>query len=80
MSFFLNGIHVPHRKNTAEQSAVRMTDVKSVTIPMQMHIGAPATPVVKVGDVVKVWVLGVDVPKKRISLTMRKEKVNYEKE
>ena len=34
----------------------------------------------KVGDVVKVWVLGVDVPKKRISLTMRKEKVNYEKE
>lgn len=57
MSFFLNGIHLPHRKNTAEQSAVRMTDVKSVTIPMQMHIGAPATPVVKVGDAVKVGTL-----------------------
>lgn len=32
--------------------------------------------VLKVGDIVKVWVLGVDVQKKRISLTMRKEKVN----
>ena len=34
--------------------------------------------VLKVGDVVKVWVLSVDVPKKRISLTMRKEKLNSE--
>ncbi len=32
--------------------------------------------VLKVGDIVKVWVLGVDVAKKRISLTMRKEKLN----
>ncbi|MCQ2449483.1 MAG: RNA-binding transcriptional accessory protein [Clostridia bacterium] len=31
--------------------------------------------VLKVGDIVKVWVLSVDVKKKRISLTMRKEKV-----
>ena len=30
----------------------------------------------KVGDIVKVWVLGVDVNKKRISLTMRKDKLN----
>ncbi len=30
----------------------------------------------KVGDIVKVWVLGVDVAKKRISLTMRKDKLN----
>lgn len=30
--------------------------------------------VLKVGDVVTVWVLGVDVPKKRISLTMKKLK------
>ena len=28
--------------------------------------------VLKVGDIVTVWVLGVDVPKKRISLTMKK--------
>ena len=32
--------------------------------------------VLKVGDIVKVWVLGVDVAKKRISLTMRKDKIN----
>ena len=32
--------------------------------------------VLKVGDIVKVWVLGVDVQKKRISLTMRKDKLN----
>lgn len=34
--------------------------------------------VLKVGDIVKVWVLAVDVPKKRISLTMREEKVKNE--
>ena len=50
MSFFLHGVHVPHRKNTADSSAVRMTDVKTVTLPMLMHIGAPASPIVKVGD------------------------------
>ena len=54
MSFFLNGVHAPHRKNTADKPAVRMTDVKAVTIPMSMHIGAPATPTVKVGDVVAI--------------------------
>ena len=30
--------------------------------------------VLKVGDIVTVWVLGVDLPKKRISLTMKKPK------
>ena len=54
MSFFLHGVHVPHRKNTADQSATRLTDIKTVTIPMLMHLGAPATPIVKVGDVVGV--------------------------
>ena len=57
MSFFLHGAHVPHRKNTAGCAAVRMTDVKKVTIPMLMHIGAPAVPVVKVGDSVCVGTL-----------------------
>ncbi len=32
--------------------------------------------VLKVGDIVTVWVLSVDVPKKRISLTMKKPKEN----
>ena len=54
MFFSLNGIHVPHRKNTADKPTILMTDVKSVTIPMAMHIGAPAIPTVKVGDYVKV--------------------------
>ncbi len=35
--------------------------------------------VLKVGDIVKVWVLCVDVAKKRISLTMRKDKLNEAK-
>ncbi len=51
---FLQSIHVPHRKKTQDSFPVRLTEVKSVTIPMSMHIGAPAKPVVKVGDYVKV--------------------------
>lgn len=54
---FLHGVHTPHRKNTADKGAERLTDVKSVTLPMQMHIGAPAVPAVKVGDLVKVGTL-----------------------
>lgn len=53
----LNGVHVPHRKYTAGKPAVRITDIKTITLPMVMHIGAPATPVVKVGDEVKVGTL-----------------------
>ena len=50
----LHGVHVPHRKNTAECVPVRMPPPAVVTIPMSMHIGAPAKPVVKPGDEVKV--------------------------
>lgn len=57
MAFSLNGVHVPHRKNTADKPALRMEPPKSVTMPMSMHIGAPAKPIVKVGDVVKVGTL-----------------------
>ena len=56
MAFSLHGIKVPHRKNTAESHSVRMT-ASVVTIPTAMHIGKPATPVVKVGDLVKVGTL-----------------------
>ena len=52
MSFFLHGVHVPHRKNTADGTSKRLTDIKSVTIPTLMHIGAPAKATVKVGDTV----------------------------
>ena len=54
MSFFLNGIHVPHRKNTANKPAVKMQNVNKVTIPVLMHIGAPAKVAVSVGDQVKI--------------------------
>ena len=57
MAFSLHGVHVPHRKNTAKQAAVRMPAPATVTIPMSMHIGAPAKPVVKVGDLVQVGTL-----------------------
>ena len=50
----LNGVSVPHRKNTAAMPAVKMPTPKSVTIPMNMHIGAPSKPCVNVGDEVKV--------------------------
>ena len=54
---FLHGVHTPHRKNTAGKTAERLTEVKTVVLPTQMHIGAPATPAVKVGDLVKVGTL-----------------------
>ena len=50
----LHGVHVPHRKNTAESVPTRMPPPAMVTIPMSMNIGKPATPVVKAGDEVKV--------------------------
>ena len=54
---FLHGVHTPHRKNTADKGAEPITGIKSVILPMQMHIGAPAVPAVKVGDLVKVGTL-----------------------
>lgn len=57
MAFKLKGIHLPHNKNTANSSPVRMTDIKTVTLPTVMHIGAPAVPVVKSGDKVYVGTL-----------------------
>ena len=51
---FLGRTRVPHHKNTADMAAVRMTPPKEVLLPTSQHIGAPATPVVKVGDTVTV--------------------------
>ena len=50
----LHGVHVPHRKNTADLAAVNMDCPSTVTIPMSMHIGAPSKPLVKVGDTVTI--------------------------
>ncbi|MBE6659827.1 MAG: electron transport complex subunit RsxC [Ruminococcaceae bacterium] len=57
MAFSLHGVHVPHRKHTQDLPAARMAPPSTVTIPMSMHIGAPARPVVKAGDLVKVGTL-----------------------
>ena len=51
---FLGNTRVPHRKNTAGTCAVRMTVSGEVLLPVLQHIGAPATPIVKKGDEVKV--------------------------
>ncbi len=52
--FKLKGVHLNHCKNTADMPAIRMHTPKNVNIPMSMHIGAPAKPIVKAGDSVKV--------------------------
>ena len=54
MARSLHGVHVPHRKKTGSLPVLRMECPKTVTIPMAMHIGAPAKPIVKVGDLVQV--------------------------
>ncbi len=54
MAFSLHGVHVPHRKNTQDKPVARMEAPKTVVIPMAMHIGKPARPIVSVGDLVKV--------------------------
>ena len=54
MLFSLNGVRVPHRKNTRGMSPIKMDIPQTVTIPMSMHIGSPAIPVVKAGDKVLV--------------------------
>ena len=52
--FKLGKVHVPHRKNTAGSTPLRMPPPAEVLIPMVQHIGAPATPIVKEGDTVYV--------------------------
>lgn len=51
---FLGNTRIPHHKGTAAMSPVRMTPPAEVVISMEQHIGAPAVPIVKVGDSVKV--------------------------
>ncbi len=48
------GVRVAHNKNTAEMPVERMPVPQRVVLPMQQHIGAPCTPIVKVGDTVAV--------------------------
>ncbi len=50
----LRGIHLSHRKHTAERATETMPVPAKVSIPMQQHMGAPCTPMVRVGEPVKV--------------------------
>lgn len=58
MSLFNIGkTRIPHRKSTADVKPVRLSPPETVELPMSQHIGAPASPVVKVGDKVFVGTL-----------------------
>lgn len=48
------GVHVSHRKNTAECETVVMPPPQQVILAMSQHLGAPCVPAVKVGDKVAV--------------------------
>ncbi|MDR1564814.1 MAG: electron transport complex subunit RsxC [Oscillospiraceae bacterium] len=49
------GAKVPHRKHAKNAATIVMPPPKTVEISMQQHIGAPCTPLVKVGDTVKAY-------------------------
>jgi electron transport complex protein RnfC len=48
------GVHPDASKNTSELPTIRLESFAKVQIPMSMHIGAPCTPCVSVGDQVSV--------------------------
>lgn len=52
---YYGGVHPSERKEYTEQLALkRFPDPEVVVIPLSMHAGAPANPIVQVGDTVKV--------------------------
>lgn len=50
----ISAVHVPHCKSTQDLHSVAIKVPESVTIPMSMHSGVPAVPVVNVSDYVYV--------------------------
>ncbi|MBE6927249.1 MAG: electron transport complex subunit RsxC [Ruminococcaceae bacterium] len=50
----ISSLHVPHNKHTAACVPVRIDTPAEVVLPMNMHSGHDAEPIVKVGDYVKV--------------------------
>jgi len=52
-STFKGGIHPPQRKTLTENKSIENLSIPQICyIPMQQHIGVPARPVVKIGDIV----------------------------
>lgn len=52
-TFYPGGVHPPQTKFTASMPIVAVDLPRSVTLTLNQHIGAPAVPVVKVGDKVR---------------------------
>ena len=50
----ISSLHVPHNKHTAGCIPVRIEAPKEIVLPMNMHSGHDAEPIVSVGDYVKV--------------------------
>lgn len=50
----LNGIKLNHRKHTENCKTIVLPTPEKVLIPMSMNMGTPCSPVVKVGDYIKV--------------------------
>lgn len=70
MITFRGGIHPPEFKHLAEEKAIEvMPPPRRVVIPLSQHTGAPAKPVVNVGDEVKTGTL-VAEPQGMISAAM----------
>lgn len=53
-TFKLGGVHPPENKLSSEAVVETLAIPKQVIVPVGQHLGAPATPVVKRGDEVKV--------------------------
>ncbi|NOR75609.1 MAG: electron transport complex subunit RsxC [Draconibacterium sp.] len=53
-TFKLGGVHPPENKLSADKKIEILPIPKTVFIPVAQHIGAPATPIVKRGDEIKV--------------------------
>jgi electron transport complex protein RnfC len=56
-TFKIGGVHPPENKISANEPIEVLAPPKKVSIPLSQHLGAPAVPVVKKGDKVKVGTL-----------------------
>lgn len=51
---FAGGIHPSYRKNKTVRKPIKLSGLPDrIIVPLSQHIGAPASPIVKVGDLVK---------------------------
>ena len=61
-TFKIGGVHPPENKLSASEKIKVLPLPGQVIIPLSQHIGAPATPIVQKGDVVKVGQLIAQAP------------------